>query len=124
MGIANIFGKVAKVGGAGLSLAGLPRIGVPLAVAGGVLEGGSRGGVAGAAKGAGVAGVQQFIGGGAGNLLHSLKTPVDLGPMTGFSAGGSPLTIPGVRKNPILTYSAQGSPTTTPASPTEFMGGS
>jgi hypothetical protein len=124
MAIFSTLGKLAQIGGAGLSMAGLPMVGVPLSVAGGVTSGASQGGVKGGVAGGVTAGVQQAVGGGVNKALEGLKTPVDMGASTGYSQEGNPLTIPGVRKNSIQTYNAQGSPTMTPASPTEFMGGS
>jgi hypothetical protein len=107
---------------------GLPMLGIPLALAGGAMEGGSRGGAVGAVMGAGMAGAQQLIGGGVAggldNIMKGLSSPVDLGPMTGFSAGGSPYTIPGVRTNPIQTHTPTGEELTVPKSPREMMGGS
>ena len=42
MGIFGNIGKAAKVGGAVATIAGLPMVGIPLALAGGAMEGGSR----------------------------------------------------------------------------------
>lgn len=42
MGIANIFGNAARAGGVAATLMGLPMVGIPLALAGGALAGGSQ----------------------------------------------------------------------------------
>ncbi len=123
-GIMGIIGKVAQLGGAAATMAGLPMVGVPLLVAGGAMSGGAKGGITGALKGGAISGGTAAAGQGIGAAVEGLKTPIDVGQMTSYSSQGAPMTIPGIRPNPIEAFSSGGSPMTIPGSPKQLLGGS
>uniref|UniRef100_A0A6H1ZSX5 Uncharacterized protein n=1 Tax=viral metagenome TaxID=1070528 RepID=A0A6H1ZSX5_9ZZZZ len=123
-GLMGIVGKVAQIGGAAATMAGFPMVGIPLSVGGGALSGGAKGGITGALKGGAIAGGTAAAGQGLGAAVEGLKAPTDVGAMTAFSSQGAPMTIPGIRPNPIEAFSSGGSPMTIPGSPKQLLGGS
>lgn len=126
-GIMSVIGKLAKIGGMGANLIpGGQVVGVPLTVAGGALEGGDKGGIAGAVQSGMFSGATTLAPMGVNKMIEGFKTPVDTGAMTAYSSKGAPLTVPGVRKAATEVFSSKRSPMTVPSSPKEFnlMGGS
>ena len=124
-GIAGIIGKLAQIGGTVANfIPGGQAVGVPLTMAGSTLEGADKEGLSGALKYGAMSGVKAAASAGMGSLVEGLKSPVDTGQMTAYSSTGNPLSVPGIRNNPMEVFSSQGSPMTVPASPKEWAGGS
>lgn len=92
MGLFDIFGKVAKLGGTAATLAGHPEVGIPLAVAGGASQGASQGGVQGALAGGLSSGVSAAV----PTIVKGAMPPPAPGPAgpTILSSSGSPMTVP------------------------------